>query len=658
MRFLLVLALASGFSVFTFGGGLIPVEDFSHGAAYNGMTLSPDGKTVAYVQSVKNDQQIMMRDLDTGKETGIEILVSKSAWNMAIANTGWVSNDRLLFSLRGGASAMDKDGQNYLGLTGWERPPRLDGYGTKFITQGAIHNFYDQKDGMVLMLEYDTRVTVGDMYWYAYNFPNILKINTRTGGFERVLKNPGNVEYWVVDSQGVPRAGLELKNGVSRTLYRRSESSPWLSLPGMEGDVRPLAFSGNNQTLYINKLTPTGRWGVYAYNLQTEQLEVEPIIAHALYDILPNDGRSYLDGVLLQDLIFAPKVGGDLLGVRYHTDYPHVVWFDERMARIQAALDTALPGKVNTVISMDHDLNRLIVLSWASNDPGTYYLFDAKGTKLSKLLQRMPWIDPAKLAETAAIKFQARDGLELHGYLTLPKDRGQKNLPMILMPHDGPRTRDVWTYNSDVQFLANRGYAVLQVNYRGSSGYGDAFLKKGVRKVGTETQYDIIDAANWAIDRGLADPKRMGIMGRNFGGYSALMGAALEPNLYRCVIDIGGMTDWMELTKKEVEIFPISYGPAANLVGHPVNDAEELRSISPRYQAGKIKAPVLLIYGRDDRIVPYRQAKLMADALKKAGVTFELMSEYNEPRGLTDFKSRIKMYQRVDAFLQKHLPAD
>jgi pimeloyl-ACP methyl ester carboxylesterase len=658
MRYLTLLAILFG-SLLSIRGELISVEDFSHEAAFTGMTLSPDGKTVAYVQSIKGNQQILMRDLDTGKVMGIEIPNTGVPWLAQHTKLDWLNRNRLLFSLYpGGFSAMDKDGKNYEGLTGRDRYAiRKDTY---FNTPNTIYNFYDDKDGVVLMAEYDQPVGLGENQWYAFAYPHVLKINSRTGGFERVLKNPGNIEYWMADSKGSIRVAIETSKGVARTIYRESETAPWLPLPGMDFKdpaVRPLGFSGDNQTLYVSKYTPTRHWGVYPFNLQTKEIG-EPLVTNETYDILPIEWRPYVNGFLLQDLVFAPGPGGGLLGVRYIEEYPRMVWFDESIARTQAALDASLPGKVNTVVSMSEDLGRMIVLSWGSNDPGTYYLYESAGPKLSKLLERMPWINPEKMARTVAIKFKARDGLLLHGYLTFPKGRGQKNLPMVVMPHGGPRTRDSWAYDPDVQFLANRGYAVLQVDYRSSSGYGDAFIKKGRKKVGTETQQDITDAVHWAIDHGFADGNRISIMGSSFGGYSAMMGVATEPALYRCAVNIAGVSDWIELIKEKAEVFPRSYGPTISIVGDPAKDADKLKAISPRYLARNIKVPVLMIHGRDDPIVPYGQAELMAEALKAAGCIFELMSKYNEKHGLDNYKNRIEMYQRVEAFMQKYNPAD
>ncbi len=643
------------------GAEKIPVEDFAHLDAFAGMTLSPDGQAVAYVENVKEAQVIVIRDLTTNKDVRMGVPASRMPWVPQQTNIAWVNSHRLIFSLvDGGFSAMERDGSRIKGLTGYDGARAREEEVEVWANRQVLHYFRDEKDGQVLMAAYNQPIGSYDGQWVSLNYPNIIRVNSRTAALIRVEENPGNVEGWLVDSNGVARVALESRRGVGRTIYRESENAPWRPLPGMDFNdtkLRPLGLSADNKVLYVNRKTPTGTWAVYPYDL-TEKKFGEAVIAHEHYDILPEWWRSFTNGVLLQDLVYAPDRKGGLLGVRYLTEFPRTRWFDEGMAALQASLDAALPKKINTIVSMSDDRQRVIVQSWASNDPGVFYLFDAKEQSLSKVLARMPWIDPARMAEMSAIKFKTRDGLLLHGYLTLPPGRGQKNLPMIVMPHGGPQTRDVWGYEPDVQFLANRGYAVLQVDYRGSAGYGDGFFKKGLRQVGTGMQEDITDGVRWAIRQGIADEKRIGIMGGSFGGYSALMGLILEPQLYKCGINIAGVTDWAELIKDKAEMFPQSYSYNLSLVGNPRKDAETLQAISPVHQAARIQAPVLIIHGRDDPAVPYTQAKLLVQALDKAGKTYELMSKYNEQHGLRDYRNRVEMYKRVDAFLQKYLPAE
>lgn len=660
MRSLIWLGFCLSLFVSARGVEKIAVEDFAHLEAFTGMTLSPDGRAVAYMQSIKGEQELVIRDLDTGKDVRLIVPASRVPWVPQQAWLGWATSNRLIYRLiEGGFSAVDRDGTHIKGLTGTDGA-RERQESVPVHSSGVLHLFRDEKDGHMLMTEFNRPVIDYDVQWLVANSPNVIRVNARTAVINRVEENPGNVDQWLADNRGVVRVALQSERGVARTIYREDENAPWQPLPGMnynDTKLRPLGIGADNQTLYVNRRTPAGTWAVYPYDLRQKTFG-EPLIAHEHYDIIPEWWRSSANGVPLQGLIFAPDRSGTLLGIRFLTEFPRVVWFDEGMAALQASLDAALPNKINSIVSMDDARQRFIVLSWAANDPGVFFLFDAATQKLGKLLARMPWIDSAKMAQVVAIKVKARDGLLLHGYLTLPPGRGQKSLPMIAMPHGGPQTRDVWGYDPDAQFLANRGYAVLQIDYRGSAGYGDGFFKQGVKQVGTGMQNDITDAVRWAIRQGIADPQRIGIMGGSFGGYSALMGLVLEPDLYRCGINIAGVTDWAELIKEKAAMFPRSYSYNLNLIGNPKKDAEELKAISPVYLVDRIKAPVLIIHGRDDPAVPFSQAKMLVQALEKAGKPHEFMSKYNEQHGLRDFGNRVEMYRQVEAFLQKYLPAD
>jgi dipeptidyl aminopeptidase/acylaminoacyl peptidase len=660
MRNIILLGVAVWAAASLTAAERLPIEDFAHQAAFVGMTLSPDGKTVAYVQNLKGAQEIVLRDLDTDKVVRIEMPASRVPWVPQSTRIGWANSRRLVFGLGdGGFSAVDCDGTRIVGLTGAnrEKGQRIEG---EIRSSGVLHFLRSDSDGAAMMTEYTAPAARYDGEWYAPDFPHVIRMNTRSGAWSRVEQNPGNVEGWLADSAGVIRVALESKGGIARTVYRESAKAPWAALPGMDWNdtvVRPLGLGADGTTLYVNRKSSAGRWAVYPYDLVRHTFG-EAVIEHGLFDIIPNGWLAHANGVPLQTLVFAPDRPGELLGVRFLTEFPRTVWFDAALEQVQGALDAALPRKINTVVSLSDDRQRMIVQSWSAGDPGTFYLFDAKTQKLAKLLDRMPWITAAKMAETTAVRFKARDGEAIQGYLTLPPGREGKNLPLMVLVHGGPQTRDVWGYDPDVQFLANRGYAVLQVNYRGSIGFGDAFLKLGRRQVGAATQQDITDGARWLIKQGIADAQRVGIMGGSFGGYSALMGLAQEPGLYRCGVSIAGVTDWVELIKTKAAMFPRSYGFNVGLVGDPVKDAAALREISPVHLADRMTAPLLLIHGRDDPAVPFPQAQAMVAALEKAARPPEFMSKYNEQHGLLNYGNRVEMYRRLDQFLQKHLPAN
>jgi dipeptidyl aminopeptidase/acylaminoacyl peptidase len=276
---------------------------------------------------------------------------------------------------------------------------------------------------------------------------------------------------------------------------------------------------------------------------------------------------------------------------------------------------------------------------------------------LVKMADRMPWVKEETMAEMRPIRLPARDGVVLHGYITLPAGSDAGRHPLVMMPHGGPWVRDVYHYDPLVQFLASRGYAVLQVNYRGSAGYGREFLESGFREIGGAIQRDIADAVDWAIQSGVADPDRLAILGASFGGYSALMGLVQEPDRYRAAVSIAGVTDWASVLKESARLNPFAELANTRRIGDPrfSGEAGGLDEISPLHLADRIKAPVLLIHGRDDPVVPHDQATRMATALTRAGNPPERLSRFNEPHGIYHYKNRVAMYASIEEFLGRHL---
>jgi dipeptidyl aminopeptidase/acylaminoacyl peptidase len=296
-----------------------------------------------------------------------------------------------------------------------------------------------------------------------------------------------------------------------------------------------------------------------------------------------------------------------------------------------------------------------IVRTFSDRSLGSYYLYDTKNKKLEKLSEVSPWLDEKELALMEPVSYTARDGFTIKGYLTLPKGRKPSGLPVVVIPHGGPWTRDRWGYDPEVQFLANRGYAVLQMNFRGSTGYGKKFEHAGYKQWGRKMQDDITDGARWLIKRGIADPKRIGIYGASYGGYAVLAGLAFTPDLYACGIDYVGISNLFTFLKTIPPYWKPILAMSYERIGHPEKDKELLKKVSPVFHADKIKAPLMVIQGAKDPRVNINESNQIVAALKKRGIDVIYIVKENEGHGFQNEENRFEVYEAMEKFLAKHL---
>lgn len=628
----------------------IPVEAFANPAAFTNMKLSRSGEYVAYKAEYENAERVFMRNLETGDVIGVEPPSHAVNRYGRIGGMTWIAGDRLVVSTYMGYIAIDGNGDDYSLLTGSARQyDSSRGTRERIIAGRILHASRKKKGDFVLMEQYDTANRRERGGYIGIRNPNVIRINTRTGFFRPEEFNPGSVYRWASDRDGNIRLAVKIKGLKSFVHHRKNEKAPWKELKGFGNDpldVIPLGFSADGDQLYISKLSDAGRFAIYTYDIENDKVG-DVILEHALYDIGPSNRGGPIS---------APD--GRLIGIRYYTDKARAYWLDSDFATIQQQLDMAVPKSVNRIVGISDDEQKLLVFASSSQNPGTYYLFDRSDNTLAKFVDVMPWIDPAKMALKRPFKIKARDGLLLRGYFTAPRGKRMKNLPIVVMVHGGPWSRDTDGFDPQVQFLANRGYGVLQINYRGSTGYGSDFYRKGFREVGTGMQNDIEDATRWAIKSGIANPQKIAIMGGSFGGYSTLMGLIRSPDLYACGISMAGVTDWAGVIKHGKVLNPIGVAFNVDRIGDPKRDKEALKAISPAYHADKIEDPLLIVHGRDDSVVPYDQARKLTAALDEAGKPYELMAKFNEQHGIANYKNRIELFNRVEAFLAKHMPAD
>ncbi|HEX7929883.1 MAG TPA: alpha/beta fold hydrolase [Sphingomicrobium sp.] len=476
-----------------------------------------------------------------------------------------------------------------------------------------------------------------------YSYPSVKRVDLATGSATLVEKARKDVWDWYADDEGIVRAGIAYEGRRWTVWYRDKAGDPLQKTRGKfakddDSAVDRVMFGPNNNGWIVTN-ERTGRFGLYRYDFASGA------IGEAIFENPEVD---------LDDVSYDPA-SGTIYGISYQDDRPRVKWIDPKWQALQQKLDKALPNATNTVVDKSDDEKRYLVWSGGASDPGRYFLLDTANWKMHPVVE--PYLmDSAQMAEVRPVHYQARDGLRIPAYLTMPKGREAKSLPLIILPHGGPFARDEWTFDPIVQFLANRGYAVLQPQFRGSTGYGKDFASKGYGEFGKKMQDDLDDGVDWLVKSGQVDPKRVCIMGMSYGGYAALWGAVRNPDRYRCAISWAGVSDLdaqMKYDRKSFSAVRYFREWRAQIAGN----AKNLGAVSPIRYADKVKIPVFIGHGENDARVPIKQSRSMADELTKSKADVTSVFYKNSSH---DFDSGADFYdwlQRLDAFLGKHNPA-
>ena len=654
---ILVLAVAAR------AGDLIPVEDFARYPKMGGLSISPDGESCAFLADVKGHDLLFFADMNTMKPVGFPLgkTVTRNA-DRWVEDYRWIGPKRVIMRLcywdffLDGMAAIDRDGKKWTPISGSVGEARgwNTGGNPEFMAFEVIHDFRDDKH--VLML--DRRAAGNQEEW---QYPNVVEVNTRDLNSRTVVENPGEVISWSADWHGVVRIGTKHQEGETRLIFREDETSQWRPRSGqLHSSLVVEGFTPDERGIYVSAGDKQHCANLRVLDLASQTLG-EPILEEPGYDLNVLSGRVFFAGTALMAPIWL-QAGHQLIGYKYFAEGPKVKWFDQGFSGRQAKLDQLLPGTFNLTTSLSDDGQKMIVLAFSDRDPGRYYLYDASKDELRPLATRMPWIKPEQMAKTFPVKFVARDGLEIHGYMTVPVGQKPVNQPVVVLPHEGSWRRgatwgrDIWGFDPLVQMLANRGYVVLQINYRGSSGYGDSFQEKGRYECGGAVQQDIEDVTRWAIAKRIANPKRIAIVGQGFGGYCALHALGHTPDLYCCGISVNGITEWLTLfsehsdpNQKVLRKFWIKN------IGDPSKDKEKLQAISPVNYADKFQTPVLIVQGEDDMLVTPGQARRMVKALRDAGRPVEEVSVADYAHWGGQEKSHIQIFKAIDTFLAAHL---
>jgi dipeptidyl aminopeptidase/acylaminoacyl peptidase len=602
---------------------VLPVETFFRNPTFTQLSFSPDGKSIALLQSVEKRMNLVVLNLEKMEKN---LLTRFTAQNITAYQ--WVGNDHLAFF-------MDDDGNEFFGMFVIKR----DGTGYKKVSGGAGMSFLSRIEGddaQILVLRNSRRA----------EYPDVYRVNLRDGRNFIHTMNPGSVTEWIADRAGVVRIGIATEKDRVRVLHRPTNEAKWEEIDSRrhsDPEWLPLGFDGDNRTLYVATSEGRATAAVYRYNTMTRQRDPEPVCADPVYDA--------------GDLIYSRSLK-KVVGINYQADQPRTVWLDEKFVAHQRVVDGALPDTVNLIREATPDGQALLVHASSDREPGVYYAMDLARRKINEIAVTREWIDPAQMAAVRPVQLAARDGLALRGYLTLPTGREPRRLPLVLLVHGGPYgIRDTWGFDNEAQFLANRGFAVLQVNYRGSGGYGPAFQAAGYQRWGLEMQDDLTDAVKWAIAEEIADPARVVIMGASYGGYAVMAGLTFTPELYCAGVNIVGAASMKQF------LFDRRHAPEymdlllAERWGDLKRDKERLERTAPENFIERVRAPVFMAYGQNDPRVPVEHGWRLEAALKKAGKPYEIFVKDDEGHGFRKEGNAIELYQKVDEFLRRHVPA-
>lgn len=633
----------------------LSVEDFVRLPSSRDAQISPDGKYLSVVLRKEGEDVLAIIDIATREPISSFRVSGKTR---AVGDVTWVNDERLVYSVtesyswnkrrfsNGELIGVNLDGKKHKLIFGYRSAEStLNTRIKKNAANNGNHEIIDLLEGddkHILVAFYPWRL-VGNIW---YSDPNaetlIYKLNVYTGETRKIDALPYANATAITDNQGNVRFAVAINKSNQQVIsYKPNEDSEWQqwSLQDFDGhNITPLSFTADNQKVYLSANAGQSTRALYLLDLKTNGFE--KVVHDERVDII----------TLLRDFS-----GNRVVGVGTDLGLPTYSYIDsgDKKVRAHSMLLGAFKGQDVVITSSTKDGALAVAYVYSDINPGAYYIFETESLQAKYLTSKRKWLDPELMAHTKPVTFETRDGATIYGYVTLPKGK-DKNVPLVVLPHGGPHgVRDYWGFDWEVQLLAYHGYGVLQVNYRGSGGFGLDFEESGHGKWGTMMQDDITDATKALIDSGVADSSRICIYGHSYGGYAALMGAVREPELYRCVIGSMGVYDLPMMFKKgDVADSESGLAYLRQALGE---DQEDLQPRSPAYNADKIKAKVLLIHGAKDDRAPIEQAKSLQKALKQAGVPYEWLEISDEAHGYYDEQNRLTVYTKVLAFLNENI---
>ncbi|MFN3529947.1 MAG: S9 family peptidase [Bacteroidia bacterium] len=599
----------------------IPVADFFRNPERTNYKISPDGRHLAFLAPFEDRMNIFVQSIDNQKIKQLTSLTDRD-----ISMFGWSGNSRIYFF-----KDIDGDENYYLSTVDIEEGlvkelTRFENVRTQLIDE--LNNYPDE---MLIGLN-RREASLFDVY----------SINLSNGQLSLVIENPGSYSNFITDENGVIRLIVTTEGTSKAYLFRESPNHAFKEVlrTDFKSFFYPQAFvpGSANEVYAVSNINRNTKAAV-RFDMP-QAIELELLFEHPEYDI---------DWLVISEKDQKP------LYVQY-TDWKKRFYFmDERAASLYERVRQEIPEDEITFTGSDEEESRVLLRTYSDRSLGAFYLFDIELDSLMLLADVSPWLNKDEMATMQAISYQASDGLTINGYLTLPNDKSPKKLAMVVVPHGGPWLRDVWRFDPNVQFLANRGYAVFQMNFRGSTGYGREFWTAGFKQWGKAMQQDITDGVQYMIAKGIADPSRIAIYGGSYGGYAVLAGLAFTPDLYACGIDYVGVSNLFTLMQTIPPYWEQGREMFYEMIGHPQKDSLHYVEASPVFHADKITKPLMVVQGAMDPRVKKSESDQIVEALAARGIEVDYILREDEGHGFRKQENRIALYESIEQFLARHL---
>lgn len=603
-------------------GKLIPVNDFFKSQDKVSFALSPNGKTLSYLKLTDKVQNIFIENTEGGESVQVTKLSEKG-----VGFYFWVSDNELIYykdkqgpGRQSDVFIIDKSGNNQRQLND-NAKSRM-----RVLKDQLIDNKY------LLVSSNKRDSTVFDVY----------RLNVRDGKMEMAARNPGNITDWITDSKGKLRLATS-SDGVNETLlYRENENMAFTPIltNNFKTTLKPIAFA---------ETRPHTIYAISSVNRDKNALvELDCNTGKETRVLFANDTLNVVDAQYSRNK-------KRMAFVVCETWKKEKFYLDDTVKAFYAKLDKLLPKTESRIIDRDKAENVFIVRTFTDKNPGSYYLYFADKGVIRKLSDFNSAIREEQMSEMKPISFISRDGLKINGYLTMPINRPTKNLPVVVLPHNGPGNRNTWGYNAEVQFLASRGYAVFQVNFRGSSGYGKEFMAAGFKQWGGKINNDINDGVNWLIKQHIANPKRIGIYGVGLGGYLALNSVYSSPGLYNCAASNSGVINLFSYLKAVPPFLKTNLQMYYTIIGNPDTEVDYMRQASPVFHSDKIDVPVFIAQSPKDQWVNSGEVIQFVKELKKKNVNVTYFEKDKESFPIPNEESRQHLYVALEQFLDVNL---